>query len=349
MSESAVRDEQIQLLVRAVAELKSAANSGAKATLGTRSRRRSRVIILGGMLLAASVAFLAVDGVAGAQPGGTSPVSFVAISPAYKLLSSTSIAANKTDSVVVVGGSTTVPTNATAVQLSVTAGGTASGFLTLYPAGNLTGGSGQSLSWAAKGTDTETVQESIGTKDELTFANNSAAAAKVTATITGYSTQVTDTDVSGLDGSTGQVLTDNGSTAVWQTPSVINAAIATGAQGKALQMGQSLTVVQTNLPIGDYWAVTVDATFLSSASATGSAGVGCELEGANGADIAIGDTTLNGPGSGQTLTVQGIVHSEFGNAIELVCSTPSPNVSVAGPSLVATQIGTASGNGVATI
>lgn len=56
--------------------------------------------------------------------------------------------------------------------------------------------------------------ENVGSDDELTFAD-SGGAAKVTATITGYSTQVTDGDISGRDGTAGQVLTDTGVGAAW--------------------------------------------------------------------------------------------------------------------------------------
>jgi hypothetical protein len=147
---------------------------------------------------------------------------------------------------VVSGARTTVPTDATTVELNVEAGGTTSGIMNFHPTGNPAGGSGQSLEWSAGGTDSQTIQENVGASDELDFALTGGTA-KVTATIVGYSTQVTDGDVSGLDGASGQVLTDNGTGgAAWATPSV-------GAGGIS-PTGGTAGQVLTNTRSGVAWS-----------------------------------------------------------------------------------------------
>lgn len=195
-----------------------------------------RAALLGG---AVSLAALGVGLGAGIFAGANAPsrtsVEFVSLSPPFKLETSKVIATNGTLSAVVIGGSTGIPTNATTVELNVTAGGTSAGSLNVYPTNNFAGGSGQSLSWSGGGTDTQTIQENVGLKDELTFALTGATA-KVTATITGYSTQVTDGDMSGLDGTAGQVLTDTGLGAAWANPSVgaTNITATGGSTGEVL-------------------------------------------------------------------------------------------------------------------
>ena len=175
--------------------------------------------------VAVAVALLAAGGLgagltaASATPSPhvtTTGVQFVALNPPVTVLNNKAIALNKSFSVIVIGGKTTVPTNATTVQLSVTAGGTAAGIVNIFPAGNPSGGSGQFMQWAAGSSQTQTIVENVGTRDELTFADNTGAA-KVTAVITGYSTQVADGDISPADGTAGQVLTNTGTGVEWQS------------------------------------------------------------------------------------------------------------------------------------
>jgi hypothetical protein len=200
---------------------------------------------VGAALLATTVTSVGFTMVAEAQGGTTTTdVNFVSLATPYKLLTNKAFAANTSESVVVIGGSTKVPSNVTTVQLSVEAGGSTAGTMNFNPAGNVSGGSGQYLSWGAGGSETETIEENVGLADELTFAL-SGGAAKVTATITGYSSQVTDGDVSGLDGTSGQVLTNNGSGAAWANPSV-------GA-GDITPTGGSTGQVLTNNGSGAAW------------------------------------------------------------------------------------------------
>ena len=180
-----------------------------------------------------AVGGITLAGVAAASPTSTTSVSFVALNPAHKVLSAATIAANKTSSPVVAGGATTVPTNATAVQLTVIAKGAAGGVLNFYPAQNVSGGSGQSLPYpSGSGSVSTTIQENIGQGDALTFANASSGSVVVTATITGYSTQVTAGTINGTGGTTGQVLTNTGTGTSWQNPPA--ALPPNGAAGGAL-------------------------------------------------------------------------------------------------------------------
>jgi hypothetical protein len=118
-----------------------------------------RPVAIGAVLAAAaggSVGFTLAANASGS--GSTTDVTFIPVSPAYKLLTAKSMATNSTLNEVVSGAKTTVPTDATTVELNVEAGGTTAGILNFHPTGNLLGGSGQSLSWSGGGTDTQTIQ-----------------------------------------------------------------------------------------------------------------------------------------------------------------------------------------------
>jgi hypothetical protein len=206
-----------------------------------RARRslRKRVSIVAALALAAAM----VTGVAGASGPSNTLLSFVSVSPAFKLATNANIAAGATGSYVVTGAATTVPTDATTVRLAVSVRGTKAGTLTVYPASNSTGGSGQSLSWTANGFAAGTLMENVGAANKVSFHNSSAAAATVTATITGYSTQVTASDINGAGGTSGQVLTNTGTGATWQTPPPVTAATIQGTGGTS---GQVLTNTGTS-------------------------------------------------------------------------------------------------------
>lgn len=222
-------------------------------------------VAVGAALMATAALSVGFTMAASASGGGnTTDVTFVPLNPAFKLETNHAIAANGTLSAVVIGGSTKIPSNATTVQLSVTASGTAAGTLNVYPAGDVSGGSGQYLSWSAGGTDTQTIEENVGLSDELTFADVTAAV-KLTATITGYSTQVTDGDVSGLDGNSGQVLTNNGSGgASWANPQGGSGAASTLSSAVTLTQFPNIETVQSlSVSAGTYfvsWNADVDNT-----------------------------------------------------------------------------------------
>jgi len=245
---------------------------------------------------------------AGAAPTtSTTNVTFINLTIPHKVLSAATIAANKTSSPVVAGGTTTVPTNATTVQLTVSAKGAAGGVLNFYPTGNVSGGSGQSLSYPSGSvTASTTIQENIGQSDELTFANSSTGSAIVTATITGYSTQVTAGTINGTGGSPGQVLTNNGATASWGPPG--GAAYSATGSG-SLPSGYTL-IASVSVPAGSY-QVSYNAQIFNfshdeyvdcdmvSPSSTYIAGTYADVNGTNGEPVeSISDTALLTTGGG---------------------------------------------------
>ncbi|RHW23845.1 hypothetical protein D0Z08_27525 [Nocardioides immobilis] len=152
---------------------------------------------------------------------------------------------------VVSGGTTTVPTNATTIRMTVTARGAAAGTLSFFPAGNPDGSSGQTVSWSAGGTATEVITTDIGQKNQVAFKNTSTKAAIVTATITGYSTEVEVDDISESGGTAGQVLTNTGTAAAWQDPQLPSAYHARNPSYVPLS-GGAATVVSLALPAGRY-------------------------------------------------------------------------------------------------
>jgi hypothetical protein len=284
-----------------------------EATVERRRPWRRRVAV-GSALLATTIMSVGFTMVAEATGGGsTTNVAFVPLATPYKLLTSKSFAANTSDSVVVIGGSTTVPSNATTVRLSVEAGGTTAGTMNFTPKGNLVGGSGQYLSWSAGGSDTQNIAENVGLSDELTFAL-SGGAAKVTATITGYSTQVTDGDISPADGTSGQVLTNSGSGASWQGPS--------GGPGYTEQDSNDFTlnnysyanVASLTLPAGDYaLSFTGDAANFSASSDN----VECYVLSSNTA-IAFAATTVE-PHEDLSLATEVMVSTSGGGTYTVGC------------------------------
>jgi hypothetical protein len=279
------------------------------------ARRWRRPIAIGVALAVTAGISVGFTMAANASGGGnTTDVSFVPVSPAYKLLTAKSMATNTSLNEVVIGGKTTVPTNATTVQLSVEAGGTTAGIMNFHPTGNAGGGSGQSLSWVGGGTDTQTIEENVGTDDELTFALTGATA-KVTATIIGYSTQVTDGDVSGLDGTGGQVLTNNGTGgAAWANPQG-GPGSATGDTGVYGLNHSSLTFVDSlTEPAGTYfisYSGDVENNGATSDSIT------CVLDSPSGAQINYERETL-APSTNQALPLQGI-DTTSGGTYDVYC------------------------------
>jgi hypothetical protein len=176
----------------------------------------SRTVTLG-VCLAAAVVVAA--GTASAIPltGSSTDVSFVPIAE-HAVLTNAYVFANGVNSPVVIGGTTTVPSDATRVQLRVSVKGSASGSLRVYPAGDLSDAQNDVAHWTSTKVGTATVGVSAGTSDRVSFVNVSARPINLSVTITGYSTQVAVGDVNGFGGTPGQVLTDTGIGAAWQTP-----------------------------------------------------------------------------------------------------------------------------------
>jgi hypothetical protein len=219
---------------------------------------------VGSVILATTIVSVGFTLAAAQGPDSTTDVSFVNLATPYALFSNKTITETSPYSAVVIGGTTPVPSDATTVDLDVEAGGTIGGQMAFYPAGNAADGSGEYVTWNAGGTGTGQVQVNIGTKNEVTFAvgahvsgprkgasaNATTISAKTTVTITGYSTQVTDGDVSGLDGTSGQVLTNNGTGASWENPPTTTA-YSSSAFDVAIGAAQ-VTVDSVNVPPGSY-------------------------------------------------------------------------------------------------
>jgi hypothetical protein len=316
--------------------------TNSKRSIGSWRRR-----VGAGALLAAvagvSVGFTMVASASGG--GNTTNVNFVPLSPAFKLETAKVIATNGTVSAVVIGGSTKIPTNATTVDLSLTGSGASAGSLDLYPAGNPSAGPGAVLSWNAGEADSVTAQVNVGLSDEVTFQLNGPSA-KLTATITGYSTQVTDGDVSGLDGSAGQVLTNNGNGgATWQ-PSSDGGGIAAGAtQSVAYDLLSSTEKTIVTLPVspGSYLVtLTGSAKNFSTPQSTQ---VACQILATTNSSLAFEQVDV-APSSQESLAMQQLMDtSPYGNGtITVQCSASSGNPAVGNVVLVAQKMATVSGN-----
>jgi hypothetical protein len=303
---------------------------------GARRRQaRRQWLRRGGAVGVAAAAGLLVVGVAGATPTtSTTDVTFVPVTPTHVLFSGKSIAANKSFSAVVIGGATTAPTNATTVQVKVSAKGAAGGVLNFYPAGNVGGGSGQFLSYpSGNGTVSETIEENVGLKDELTFANTGSGSATVTATLLGYSTQVTAGDMSPTGGTAGQVLTNTGVGAVWQTHthaysnSLINVTSVTTTAS---------TILSLAVPAGSY---EVSAHFTPQGG--GNYG-SCYLMSPGNNPIAFGTVSLSPSNPFESASMDGLVTTTGGN-LSLSCYTQSGTATFYYNSIVATQVDAAFG------
>jgi hypothetical protein len=273
----------------------------------------------------------------------TTDVPFVPMNPPFKLFTNKSFAANAKFSAVVIGGSTRVPTNATTVELDVTATGSTAGSMTFYPAGFPGGASGESLSWSAGGSDTETIEENVGTANELTFANGSTAAT-ATATIIGYSTKVTDGDIAPADGIAGEVLTNTGGGAAWQDLPTRTVYTSTQPGAVAINSSTYTNIDTVTVPAGTY---VVSATF--GASALPADFADCRIVGPDGIGSAVTFADINGVdytvyyGSG---SAQSVV-TTTGGVIRFQCySVFNNDVQVFGETLIATQVDQATGAAV---
>lgn len=166
----------------------------------------------------------------------------------HKVLSNASIARAATNSPVVIGGSTTVPSDATSVAMTVAVKSTAAGSLSIFPADHPASTTVDAVGFPAGSVVvTHVTEQSPGLSGKVSFRNNGTATATVTVTITGYSTQTTASNISGSGGIAGQVLTNTGTGAVWApatsplsfTPLTVlspwtNGFLASGAPGYAV-------------------------------------------------------------------------------------------------------------------
>lgn len=304
-----------------------------RSLLPTASRRRSWFV--GAAVLTTGLVLAGIPGSAPAA-GPTTQVAVVPV-PAKTVLNG-SVAAHGTTSVAVIGGSTTVPSNATTVRLDVTVKGTKAGTITIYPAGVPT--PADSVSWAAASSATATVQENVGLNGKISVTNSSLAAATVTLKITGYSTQVTAAGINGSGGSPGQVLTNTGSGAAWQPAST---AVGQVGGSVSLPLNSLVQVATVNVPAGSYWAVFDGDFYDPSAAANGL----CYLMAPNNGSVDYAYMSTAAAGKDADVALQGLLSTTSGGTIKVQCySTVGTAPSMYHHSLTALSVGAISGSSV---
>jgi len=230
-------------LTAEVHELRKAVGAKPRAPRASRWPIRHRVALIAGTVVAAAAAM----GVAGASsPGHTADVTYIALTPVHKVLSNAAIAKNAVNSPLVIGGSTTVPTDATSVLLSVAVKSTAAGSLSIFPLGNPGASSADTIPFPAGNVIVNaTTKQNPGQSSKVSIKNNGTTTATVTVTITGYSTQTTASNISGLGGTAGQVLTNTGTGAAWQSLlSDVTSAVSLSAAG-ASPTGGAFSFIST--------------------------------------------------------------------------------------------------------
>lgn len=280
---------------------------------------------------------IALVSVAGAAPTtDTTAVDFVAI-PAKTVMGSNSIPAGKTESAVVIDGSTTVPSNATTVQIQATVKGTANGTISFFPAGNEAGGAGHTLSWNAGQTVTGITAENVGMSNKVSVKNLSAKAAVVTLKLIGYSTQVTAGGINGSGGSPGQVLTNTGAGATWQTPSTAHG--LNNAAYVALAPSSLTQVAALTVPAGSY-AVSYAGDFYNQNSSDQL--VFCKMNSPSGSQMTANYGSAS-TGLDESLAMQGLLKTS-GGTIRVLCQPSAVNAFIGYNTLQAVQVGAVAGN-----
>jgi hypothetical protein len=171
--------------------------------------RRPRIGRMGGLAIGVAVGGLAAGAVAIASPDApnTTDVHFVQLTTPKVLATNAYLGPTATLSYLVAGGTSTVPSDATTIDLTVVATGNTSGTLNVYPMDSA--GRGVTVPYTLEGLNND-VPMNVGINDKIAFTNNAAKASKLTVKIVGYSTQVTADAINGSGGSDGQVLTNTG-------------------------------------------------------------------------------------------------------------------------------------------
>jgi hypothetical protein len=295
-----------------------------------------------GLIVSAAAIAAVITGIALADAGSPPGSGYVTVSPAHRILSGT-VGAGATLSEVAVGGSTTVPTNATAVQMTVTAKDTKAGSVQIFPAGDPTAGGATSVTFAAGTTATATVNETVGASSKISFKNTAAATVTVTATITGYSTQLTAANIAPDGGSSGQVLTNTGTGASWQNlpQTKAFAQSQTELSGGVLLSNTSPTSVATVVvPAGSY-VVTFTGTVFNGNDNSSDFFV-CHLVAPSGNNVSSFD------GSGEisqesTVSNQVLLRTSGGGTIAAKCQDTTAHTDIGQTSLIAMPVDSVSG------
>jgi hypothetical protein len=281
-----------------------------------------------------------VAGIAVADSGNPPSAGYVSMTAA-KVFSG-SIASGKTISGIAIGGVTTVPTNATAVKMTLAITSTQAGILIVYPTSDPTAPDSQNVSYGA-GTTHVTIDGTVGAKDEINFHNAGNAAATVTVDDVGYSTQLTATNIAPDGGTSGQVLTNTGNGATWQTPSP--AFIGSGPGG-VVSAGDTATVGSLTVPAGDYVVTAMGDAGLQQGTAA--AGL-CELLGPGNDTLQDGEIRLTpasvDPNEANVgIALQGVL-STSGGTITLQCDSQFGGIDINGDSsIIATRVGSITGS-----
>lgn len=312
----------------------ASSNDGSEEVHG---KRRGRRLLAGAVALAAVVGGVLVN-------TSVARASIVSIPP-QTIANHVSVAGQGLVQLVVSGGSTTVPTDATRVVFGVTISGTtASGNVAANPTG--AAGSGAFIHYTAGTTATGTLTEQVGRSNQVAFHNGGTNGITLTVQITGYSTEVRASDIAPTGGSTGQVLTNTGAGAAWQS---VGHAYGTTNPFSVQSLNTGLTTVSSvTVPSGSY-VVTFSTTIAGSTSATPD-NTGCYLFSPAGSELNAAYGNTYGTDDQSVITMQGLVSNTAGGAVTAQCVDTDATASVFYPTLIANSVGGVdgySGNGAA--
>ena len=270
----------------------------------------------------------------------TSASASVVSITAHTVQNNTVIAAHKTLSPVMIGAATTVPTDATRVRFDLTvAKAQQAGSLAVYPAGNPGGMSNSALPFVVNTATSATFTESIGLSNKITFENQSTGSISLTVKITGYSTEVHATDITGTGGSAGQVLTNTGAGASWQAAPTSRAYTHNSSTFGLTIPGEEVNSLA--VPAGTY-VVIVNALVTSGGLSND---VICELLSPGSGPVNSSLVSVNGQARDETITLQGVM-TTTGGTITVRCATelPATGINLEESRITAVSVGTASGD-----
>jgi hypothetical protein len=289
---------------------------------------------------AASVAGLAVVTTVGATllaDPFASAQGTVTITP-HVIENNVSVSAGHTVAAVVSGGATTVPTDATRVQLLLTVSREQhAGSVRVWP--NPVGTSPDSLEFAANTAVSGVLTEAVGTQNKVVFENLSAGTITLKVEVTGYSTEVRADDISPQGGTTGQVLTNTGTGVAWG-PGPADTVYADAGDYRPLTTAL-MTVATVTVPAGTYLATAmVDIDALS----TGTTAVGCELDAPpTGNRLDSRWIDLAAPVSTMSASMQSLYRTASQATILLRCYAAVGSSGIQADSLIVSQVGSALG------
>jgi hypothetical protein len=274
-------------------------------------------------------------GVAGASsPISSADVTYIPLTVPHKVLSNAAIATGATNSVVVIGAATTVPSDATSVQMTVAVKSAKAGNIWVFPSDNRNSDTFDGVSFPAGDVlATETTRQHPGLSGKVSFRNGGTATATVTVTITAYSTENNADTISGSGGVYGSVLTNRGATAAWEP---IGWAYQISDSNRVpLPQSTHTNVVTLVAPPGDYVVV---ARVTVAHLVPGGEWIVCGVRGSE-------DTGTNDSASyvayatWPQITVVGALASGDGGVLTLWCDSTSGTGYAQDAGIVATRVG----------